>query len=576
MSITSCTHPSASSLQDSWRKWRAAYEGGDYFIERYLEKFSDKESDADFNKRKRLTPVPAHAASAIDEVKNSIFQRMIDVQRKNGTPSYMNAVAGLDGGVDLHGRDVNTFLGEQVIAELLVMARVGTFIDMPPLQGPSLVDSYKLRPYLYRYRTEEIQSWCFVPGKIDEYQSVLLCDWVDKLDESSGLPCGSWKRWRHCWLEGGVCHVRFYDEQNRCVNMSGSPYEGEYILPIPFIPFVCGELTESLMKNVANHQVALLNMESSDVNYSIFANYPRYIEQGNPNDFADFVRGPGEDGTAADASRGRDKEIKSGTIQGRQIAIGADAKFIHPSSEPIRASMDKQKNLKDDIRSLIHLSLSNVKGKMASAESKGFDQQGLEAGLSYVGLELQRMERKIATYWAALENSKQVAQITYPRKWQIQSDEDRRKDAEHLRELRDDVPSKTYQRAISKQIALIMVSDKVSPTEIDTINAEIDKAEGITSDPEVLVAEVTAGILDRRRAAVLAGHPKEAADDAETEHIKRATEIAVAQADATSDPQARGVDDLSSNPNAGREEKAASRDTTLDNDVKSKVRGEGK
>jgi hypothetical protein len=577
VSITNCHHPSAQNLEDSWRKWRAAYEGGDYFIEEYLKKFSDKESDADFAKRKQLTPVPAHAASAIDEVKNSIFQRMIDVQRKDGTPSYMDAVAGLEGGVDLHGRDMNTFLGEQVIAELLVMARVGVFIDMPPLQGPTLADSYKLRPYLYRYRAEQIQSWCFVPGKIDEFQSVLLCDRVDKIDEASGLPCGAWNRWRHCWLEDGLCHVRFFNDQDKCVDMQGRPYEGDYILPIPFIPFVCGELTESLMKNVANHQVALLNMESSDVNYAIFANYPRYVEQSNPGDYGDFFRPNSEEGTAAEAGRGRDKEIKSGVIQGRQLAIGADAKFIHPSSEPITASMEKQKALKEDIRSLIHLSLSNVKGKMASAESKGYDQQGLEAGLSYVGLELQRMERKAAFFWAALENAKQVAQITYPRKWQIQSDADRRADAEHLRELRDDIPSRTYQRSISKQIALTMLSDKVTPEELEKINSEIEAAEGITGDPEVLAAEVTAGILDHRRAAVLAGHPEEAAKDAEEEHIRRATEIAVAQADATAEAnQARGVDDLSANPNEGKEEKAASRDTTMEADTTPRVRGAGK
>src|SRR5690606_28481723 len=112
------------------------------------------------------------------------------------------------------------------------------------------------------------------------------------------------------------------------------------------------------------------------------------------------------------------------------------------------------------------------------------------------------------------ENAKDTAQITYPSKWQIQSDEDRRKDAEHLRELRDDVPSQTYQRKISEQIALTMLSDKVTPEELDKINKEIQEADGITGDPEILVAEVNAGILDRRRAAVLAGHPKEAADDA--------------------------------------------------------------
>lgn len=576
MSIATCRHPSFSGLEASWRKWRACFEGGDYFIDEYLEKFSDREAPDDFNKRKRLTPTAAHAKSAIHEIRNSIFQRMADVQRRNGTPSYQSAVVGLDGGVDYKGKSMNTFLGEEVIAELMVMKKVGIFIDMPPVQGPTLADSYKLRPYLYRYRAEEIQAWHCVPGRIDEYQSLILCDTVDKYDEVYRVACGSWKRWRHCWLEGGVCHVKFYNADG-CCDMMGNAYEGEYILPVPFIPFVCLELTESLMQDVANHQIALMNMESSDVNYAIFANYPRYVEQANPNDFGSFGRGPSEDGTASDASFGRDKEIKSGVIQGRQLAMGAEASFIHPSSEPLRASMDKQRQLKDDIRTLIHLSLANVRPKMQSAESKGHDEQGLEAGLSYVGLELQRGEQKVAQYWAALENSSKTAQVNYPAKWKIQSDEDRRKDAEHLRELRDDVPSPTYQRKISEQIALTMLSDKVTPQDLDQINAEIQKAEGITSDPEILIQEVTAGILDHRRAAILAGHPEEAAADAEKEHVKRATEIALAQADATAQAnQARGVADLSANPNEGKQEKAASRDTTMEADTTPRVRGEGK
>lgn len=570
-------HPTYTGLQQSWHKWRAVYEGGDCFVDQYLEKFSDRESDHDFAKRKRLTPTAAHAKAAITEVKNSIFQRTAEVQRRGGTKSYQSAVAGSDGGVDLHGRDMNTFLGEQVINELLVMSRVGVFVDMPPAVGPTLADTYQLRPYLYRYKIEEIQSWNYCHGRIDEFQSLLLCDWVDSCDKTTGLPCGCWKRWRFCWMQDGVCHVRFYNDKCECVDLSGRITDGEYILNIPFIPFVCFELSESLLKDVANHQIALMNMESSDVNYSIFGNYPRYVEQGNQNDFSDFVRGPGEDGTAAEASRSRDKEIKSGAIQGRQLAIGADAKFIHPSPEPLQVSMQKQRDLKDDIRTLIHLALSNVKPKMASAESKGYDQQGLEAGLSYVGLELQRGERKIAEYWAALEGSGERIQIAYPKKWNLQSDEDRRKNAEHLRELRDDIPSRTYQREISKQIAMTMLSDKVAPDELDTIDKEIDQAEGITADPEILIAEVTAGILDHRRAAVLAGHPIQAAVDAEEEHVKRATEIALAQADATAKAnQARGVDDLSASPNEGKEEKAASRDTTMDADTTPKVRGEGK
>src|SRR5690606_14253054 len=154
MSSTTCRHPAYG--EQEWRKWRAWYEGGERVVEEYLKKFSDRADDAEFAKRKSLTPIPAHAKSAIHETKNSIFQRMADVRRKGGTPSYANAVVGLDGGVDFRGKSMNTFLGEEVIAELMVMRKVGVFVDMQPLQGPTLAHSYKLRPYLYRYRAEDI------------------------------------------------------------------------------------------------------------------------------------------------------------------------------------------------------------------------------------------------------------------------------------------------------------------------------------------------------------------------------------------------------------------------------------
>ena len=64
--------------------------------------------------------------------------------------------------------------------------------------------------------------------------------------------------------------------------------------------------------------------------------------------------------------------------------------------------MELQAKLEDDIRKLIHLAVANTANR-ATAESKSFDNQGLEAGLSYIGLVLEAAERQIAEYWAAYE-----------------------------------------------------------------------------------------------------------------------------------------------------------------------------
>src|SRR5690606_23205445 len=112
------------------------------------------------------------------------------------------------------------------------------------------------------------------------------------------------------------------------------------------------------------------------------------------------------DGTAATATKAKEHDLKVGVVHGRRYGKGLDRPgFIHPSSEPIKASMAKQDALKNDIRTLINLSLSNIKPKMASAESKSLDERGLEAGLSNIGLVLEHCERKIAHYWSLYEGS---------------------------------------------------------------------------------------------------------------------------------------------------------------------------
>ena len=54
----------------------------------------------DFNDRLEMTPIPAFARLAINDVRNSIFQRMRNITRRGGSASYQSAVAGLNLGVD--------------------------------------------------------------------------------------------------------------------------------------------------------------------------------------------------------------------------------------------------------------------------------------------------------------------------------------------------------------------------------------------------------------------------------------------------------------------------------------------
>ena len=581
--IIDVRHPYWTSKSTSWRKWRLVYEGGDCFVDQFVEKFSTREDATDFAVRKKLTPSPSFAKSAVNDIKNSIFQRTSDVLRKGGSEVYQRAVQGLDMGVDLHGASMNTYIGKEILPELLTMARVGIYVDMPPISGPTLQDQQGAQPYLYTYKTEEILSWTYRRDRADEFQSVLLRDWIDDCDDATGLPCGQWCRFRHVWLQDGKVHVKIFDDECSQVDLEGDPTDQEYILDIDYIPFVILELTDSLLADVANHQIALLNLESSDISYLLKAGYPFYVEQQDPKANPAWLKqnaGAGDLGTQQDASTAKDREIRVGVTQGRTYGLGLNAPtFIHPSSEPIMASMEKQKNLKDDIRQLVNLALSNIKPKMASAESKALDERGLESGLSYIGLELEHAERKIAKYWGMYDGAKDAVLVQYPKKYSLQTDEDRRQDAKQLEELRDSIPSDRFSKSISKQIVTTLMAHKMSVDELETIYKEIENAKCYTAEPDVIFPAVEAGVMSLKIAATLLGLPEDSVEQASKDHADRLKRIAESQPEPStgSDPGARGVSDLSGDPgSAGKDEKKASRDTTKDGSVTKKVRGEGK
>ena len=110
----------------------------------------------------RISIIPSslsYSAIVSFEVKNTIFQRMSDVVRIGGSENYKKASLGQENGVDLHGNTMTGFMGSQVLEELLVMKKVGIYVDMPSNTGPTLLDQIDKKPYLYTYATEDIRSW---------------------------------------------------------------------------------------------------------------------------------------------------------------------------------------------------------------------------------------------------------------------------------------------------------------------------------------------------------------------------------------------------------------------------------
>lgn len=573
--INNLTHPLYKLDEAHWYKWRLTYRGGDEFINEYLRRFSKSEDSADFNNRRNITYVPAFAKVALIEVRNSIYQRLVDIQRVGGSPSYQNAIAGRDGGVDLLGSTMNTFMGIDVLEELLVVKKVGIYVDMPEKKGPTVAENVGVRPYLYVYKTEDIRSWDDDESPTpNQYRAVLLRDHLFVRDEATGLPKGETTRFRYYWRnENGEVWAQFFDKDGLKIFPDGTPNGDAVQLKISRIPFVCRELNSSLLADICNYQIALMNLASTDMAYAIGANFPFYTEQYDPRSEAlhmksaeDAVTVNNETGGVVEAAPlPANQNINVGPNSGRKYAKGLDRPdFVHPSTEPMRASMEKQEQLKIEIRLLLNLAITNIQPKMASAESKGVDVRTLESGLSYIGLILEDMERETAEIWHEYEGDKSPFKVSYPERYSLRNEKDVWVEVEQLKKHMGSVPSLTYKKTIAKRIAELLIGHRVTSVELDKIKTEIDKAKVVDVLVEKIEKDVTGGYLAKEYAAELRGYPEDSVEKAQKEQVERIKLIQLSQqkgagtgAAANPDqpsngglqnPAARGLKDLSANP----------------------------
>lgn len=527
MKVAELVHPDYNSHKDAWEKYRLTLESGREFIEKYLVKFTIREDDAEFGNRKAITYCPAHAKAAVIDIKNAIFQRMFDVVRMGGPISYSSSVK--DGCVDQFGHDMNTFIGSVILPELLAMGKVGIFVDKPVLEaGSSRLDAKGIRPYLYYYTAESIKAWSY--DNFGQLTTVLLQDSSPVADEETGLIIRYSESYRLISKRNGAVDVTFYDKDG---NVTGGS-----ALKLTKLPFVIVSIKQSLLVDVADYQIALMNLGSSDMNYSLKSNFPFYVEQVNMT-------------TATN-----EKRIKVGGSHGRTYPAGLERpSFINPDPGPMTVSMEKQARLETEIRKLVNLAVRNLTQAKQSAESKRKDDEGLEAGLSYIGAELQSAEREIARIWCEYEGSKEDVKIQYPTNYSLRTDADRREEAKELRELSSTVPSITFQREISKRVATLTIGHTIPETELSKIYQEIDNSEVVVTDPDTIRTDVELGLLGNELASKLRGYPPGEVAKANKDHADRAARIVLAQTSA-------------------KEEKKLSQDPAIDENGERRVRGD--
>ena len=484
--FTETRHPHYLAESTDWKRWRDVYEGGSNFIRDYLEKLSALESDEDFASRKNMSFCPGFASAAIDDVKNSIFQRIADVARTGGAPSYQKAITGEDGGVDYCSSSLGVYMGEQIIPELLLMRRVGVLTDNFDNLGQTFRDKGTKHPYLTTYTTEQILSWSpLVP--VNGFDKLLLQE-ERIVNEDSGLPSGVETFYRYMEKTEEGVWVKLYkqDQENP---------EKTFLLNLEKIPFTVFSIKRSLMQNLDRYQIALLNIESSDISYIRRMNFPFYYEFFDKKTDGPFQKPHGDGATGENKSK--EKEIKIGAGHGRRFPEGTTPPgFINPSPETLEASMDKQEQMKKDMRSLLNLNLSSLDPRRQSAESRSMDDRSLEAGLSAIGLELQRGEQQIAETWSDFESSNKAVRVTYPKRYDLKSDKERREEAKEIHELSTRIPSEKFKKIMGQRSVDVLLQGNVTDEELQEIKKEIENSEYSITDPNLIMSANKQGLVD--------------------------------------------------------------------------------
>lgn len=511
-------HTTRFTNPSDWKTWRICYEGGSNFVDEFLEEYSGStgnEGDDDFDRRKKLTPIPTYAKKEINSVKNSLSRRLVDVNRMGGSDGFQDTVVGNGRGVDLRGSSMNAYLTKKILPELLVMGQVGVLVDAPSIDAVSAADvPDTFQPYLNRFILEDEVLCMEAPSSSpSDWAHVLLETRTHEFNHLTGKSdCIS--TFRYYWLEpsrGWKVNVAFLDK-------NGDPTGPIKETNLEAIPYVKFEIDCSLMADVSQHQIALLNMISADTSYGVDSNFPFLTRQRGATDVGDHLDGgPGDDTTRAGS--------QYGIYYGKTLDRPG---FISPPSEPLKASLELRRELKQEVHELVTGALQDLG-----------DDGSIEAGLAAIGEVLQSNEARVWDHWAVYEETRperrEIPTIKYPESWSLKTDEERLAEAEKFMKLANFMVGEKNKKELAKKAVGIMHRGDVSSDDMKSFMEEIDKSPLAIADPDVIIKARKEGIFCSESAAAGLGakDPKKEATECQKESADKAAQVVAAQMDAT-------------------------------------------
>ena len=553
-------HPNYFDDSSEWQKWRDAYKGGRTFVERYLEKFSDKETNADYTIRRTISYSPSMARPAMQDLINRMVAAFPVIERR-GSSSYVRAAGGEGDGIDGSGLPMSVFLAQTVLPELMIMGNVGIYLDMS--DDPTPTQASATWPYMYHYPREDILNW--VAGD-DGYEKLLLREHQYSYNDL-GFPEKTQLAYRLFQkVSDGVLVQTFNGNFKE---------EREQLLELEQIPFTWLQISDSLMRDIADYQIALLNLASSDISYVLHANFPFLVQQyDRQSEIAAALASTIDDdaATVTDPDETTLNTKKVGTRHGLRYGMNLNQPaFIHPSPEPLRASMEKQEQLHREMHLLLNRSLINLKAVSASEQSRRQSDETMDAGLYILGQTLKAAEEELSTFWADYMQE-DVAEIIYPTNYGTVTPEEVQQAVERYQDGMQAIPSSTYQKETAKQLVTTVLRNIPQDT-IDKIYSEIDNAPSMASDAATIRDDVEAGLVSHELASKLRLYPAGEVAKAKQEHLERLAAIAISQQKGAG---ARGIPDATASPNDGKDEKKKSRNTDTNPTTTPPVRGESR
>jgi hypothetical protein len=527
-------HPEYKLMYPYWVKWRLCYEGGDPFKTQYLYRYSKREDADDFSMRKKLTYVPGHSRAVINIVRNALAAVLPEVVRK-GNQDYLDAMSN---DVDLFQSSMASFLAVEVIPWLLVQAKVFVVLDAPPAREGATLAEDAGRPFLYSVAAENVLSWSY--DDMGKLTAILMLLYEDVVDPESGLVTDVKATYRYMRLlePGQTVTVANYEPISgpgvlvRTYDSGGNDIAEPYVLELTRVPVVEFRMVSSLMGEIADHQISLLNLASTDLDFLWRANFPLYTEQlpkaaGLLKPRATKTQS-NADGTEQEGDQGagrNDRQRRHGVGKGVGYKEGMDRPgFINPSTDNLTAAMSKEEAIIREIRVLVDLALASlsVKAIEQSGASKMADRVGEDAGLAYIGRVLESGERDVAKLWAEFLSSSEDAEVRYPQNYTMKNAEERLEEADRLRGVHSAVRSVTYQRVVDTRIAELVAGPLTTNEQMEDIAREIEAQPFIDDDKsraDAVQRDVVAKLVSKETATKLRGY-----EEGEAERIAQETE----------------------------------------------------